>query len=73
MSVEDESCLGPNHQLVSLRVSVARIAQALGVDNELHVTGEGFSGLTNKAQAQAKGWNDLAARCTEAAATRRSD
>ena len=50
-------------ELQTLRVSVARIAQSLGVDNELRVTGNGYAELCNKARANERGWNNLAGEC----------
>lgn len=50
-SVEDE--------LWTLRTGVARIAQALGVDNQLEVGGKAFNELFDLAKQQGRGWNDL--------------
>lgn len=52
--------------LTLLRVSVARIAQAAGVDNALQVTGRPYKSLCVLARTREDGWNDLAGRCVEA-------
>jgi len=55
------------NELTTLRISVARVAQAMGVDNDLRVTGAAYEALRDKAQTQERGWNDLAGRCHEKA------
>lgn len=55
------------HELAILRVSVARIAQALEVDNELQIAGNSYSGLYDKASCLEMGWNDLAGACCDEA------
>jgi hypothetical protein len=50
-------------ELESLRVSVARVAQSLQVDNYLHVTDKGYGALCALAKEQERGWNDLAGLC----------
>jgi hypothetical protein len=52
-------------ELVILRISMARIAQAIGADNSLNVTDLGYSGLHRLAATQDRGWNDLAGRIHE--------
>ena len=52
--------------LRNLRVSVARIAQILDVDNDqLGVTGADYTLLCELAEQRECGWNDLAGRCVE--------
>lgn len=51
-------------ELESLRISVARIAQVLGVDNRLRVTDAPYEELMERAKA-GRGWNELAALCAE--------
>lgn len=46
-------------ELVSLRMAVARIAQDLGVDNELQITGDKTLVLCTKAWNVNDGWRDL--------------
>jgi hypothetical protein len=53
------------NELQTLRVSLARIAQAAGVDNDLHVTGVPYEGLRLLAESRERGWNDLAGRVAE--------
>ena len=50
-------------ELESLRVSMARVAQSLQVDNYLCVTDEGYSALCVLAKERERGWNDLACLC----------
>lgn len=55
-------------ELVALRVSVGRIAQASHVDNELGVgVITSIGSLRALAMDKDRGWNDLAGRCVEAA------
>lgn len=51
--------------LIALRVSVARIAQKVGVDNELCVTDADYADLVQRARQIDEGWNDLAGRVVE--------
>ena len=48
-----------------LRVSVARIAQALGVDNDLKIAKDGYAELCHKAINVEVGWNNLAGLCAD--------
>lgn len=47
-------------ELHTLRVSVARVAQSMGIDNHLGVTGKTFAELCVLAQRD-RGWNALCA------------
>ena len=47
-------------ELVKLRVSMARLAQAAEVDNNLRVTDKNYDDLIRLAQTQERGWNHLA-------------
>jgi hypothetical protein len=51
-------------ELITLRVSVARVAQSMGIDNHLGVTGKVFEELCALAQRD-RGWNDLCGRIQE--------
>lgn len=51
--------------IVTLRVSVARVAQSLNVDNELEVTGKSYEELVALAETEEHGWNNLCALCVE--------
>jgi hypothetical protein len=53
-------------ELIALRISIARIAQSLGVDNELKVTGKAYEQLVQLAQSQDRGWNSLACLANDA-------
>lgn len=55
----------PDIELIKLRISVARIAQVLGVDNKLEVTDKTAAELTIKAISDQRGWNDLAGLCVD--------
>jgi hypothetical protein len=50
-------------ELRALRVSMARVAQALRVDNALRVKDKEYSELYALAGTQERGWNDLACLC----------
>lgn len=52
-------------ELITLRISVARIAQALGLDNDLSITDKNYSHLAALAEHRDRGWNDLAGRIFE--------
>lgn len=52
-------------ELVVLRISLARIAQTLGMDNELKVCALGYAGLHRQANTVERGWNDLACLIVE--------
>lgn len=52
-------------ELITLRISVARIAQALGLDNDLSITDKNYSHLEALAEHRDRGWNDLAGRIFE--------
>ena len=53
-----------SNQTICLRVSIARIAQAMGVDiPHLKITGKGFSELVELADRENSGWNVLATEC----------
>ena len=52
-------CRPAQEELEILRTSVARIAQAVGVDNELQVKDQCFPELSQTAKKD-RGWNDLA-------------
>lgn len=54
-----------NEELTTLRVSVARLAQALKVDNQLQVTGKPYEELCELARTQERGWNGLVLECIE--------
>lgn len=55
-------------ELVSLRVSLARIAQRLGVEtDDLRVRGKDYNELSILAVFQERGWNRLAEACAEKA------
>jgi hypothetical protein len=55
-------------ELETLRVSLARVAQALGVNGrQLDVLGKVYEELANMAETQERGWNDLAGACVERA------
>lgn len=56
-----------NPELIKLRISIARVAQAHGVDNHLNVTGLSYEQLHRLAEMQPRGWNDLARLCAEQA------
>jgi hypothetical protein len=47
-------------ELTSLRVSMARIAQVIGVDTSLGVKDKNYSELHALAATQERGWNHLA-------------
>jgi hypothetical protein len=47
-------------ELETLRVSVARIAQVVGVDTGLQVKDKGYAELNALAVTQERGWNHLA-------------
>jgi hypothetical protein len=49
-------------ELESLRLSVARIAQVLGIEDEVLLTDPMLSAHTKE-----RGWNDLAGQCVEKA------
>lgn len=51
-------------ELHTLRVSVARVAQSMGIDNHLGVTGKAYEELHALAQRD-RGWNDLCGRIQE--------
>ena len=58
------------HELMKLRVSLARIAQAMGLDHEIPTHGESgddFTGLCERASNATSGWNRLAACITDKA------
>lgn len=52
-------------ELHTLRISVARIAQSMGIDNHLQVTGKNYAELANLASTQKRGWNALCAQAME--------
>lgn len=52
-------------ELTSLRVSVARLAQVLKVDNALQVTGKTYEQLVELAETKERGWNGLVLECIE--------
>ena len=53
-------------ELLSLRVAVARIAQALRVEtNQLKVRGKPYEELYLLAEFNERGWNYLAGECVE--------
>lgn len=47
--------------LHTLRISVARVAQSMGIDNHLRVTGKTYAELAILAITQERGWNALCA------------
>jgi len=49
------------NELTKLRVSIARIAQTIGIDNALGVRGLDYAALVVLAEDTNRGWNDLAA------------
>lgn len=51
-------------ELVKLRVSLARIAQAAGADNELKVAGKSYEELVTLARYEERGWHGLARAIT---------
>ena len=51
-----------DEELVMLRISVARLAQAMGVDNSLQVANGSYEQLFTIAKTQQRGWNDLVGR-----------
>lgn len=57
--------MASSSDLIALRVSVARIAQALGVDNALRIQGDAYEALVAKATRRDRGWNELAGLCVE--------
>lgn len=57
----------PRTELVILRISLARVAQAHGVDNNLGVLGKTYEELYALASTEERGWNDLARLCAEQA------
>lgn len=48
-------------ELVKLRVAVARVAQAIEVDNKLGVTGKNYNQLYEIASEKERGWHSLCA------------
>lgn len=54
-------------ELESLRISLARIAQALGAGEALPVKDTPYEQLAQLAGTQERGWNSLAAECVERA------
>jgi len=50
-------------ELIALRISMARVAQSLGVDNVLNISEDGYPELYRKASTIERGWNDLAFHC----------
>lgn len=54
-------------ELEALRISMARIAQALGVESTLATKDAPFEQLVQLASKQERGWNALAAECVERA------
>jgi len=53
-------------ELIFLRVSVARIAQAAGIETrKLPVLGKGTRAQFTMARTRPEGWNDLSARIAE--------
>jgi hypothetical protein len=55
-------------ELISLRVSVARIAQVLSVEtDQLKVRGKAYEELILLAEFNERGWNSLAGECAEKA------
>lgn len=51
-------------KLEALRISVGRIAQALGLsDTSISVVARGYEELAAQAKGNERGWNDLAAAC----------
>jgi len=58
--------MNDRQKLETLRISVARIAQALNVTGtSLNVTGLGYSDLDVLAGCNENGWNELASACVE--------
>lgn len=55
--------LASRKEVIALRVSIARLAQTLGVDSELRVTGRSYHQLHGIAASEERGWNRLVARC----------
>ena len=56
-----------NYELIALRISLARIAQAVGVEHPgLPVRGKGYSGLYLMARDNSTGWNTLASMVKDA-------
>jgi hypothetical protein len=55
----------PEVELATLRVSLARVAQILGVDNQIGVTGKNYQMLCVDAVKIDRGWNNLAAVCMD--------
>lgn len=51
--------------LHTLRISVARLAQSMGIDNHLQVTGKTYAELAILAINQERGWNELCSRAME--------
>jgi hypothetical protein len=61
-----DALLRMNGELRTLRVSLARIAQAMNVQtDQVPVTGLNYAHLHTLATEQDRGWNDLAAACVE--------
>ena len=51
--------------LHTLRISVARVAQSMGVDNHLKVTSKNYAELAILAITEERGWNSLCAYIQE--------
>lgn len=64
--VSDMVAMPDLQETIALRISIARIAQSLGVDNELRVTGKPYEELAQLAQSQDRGWNSLACLANDA-------
>lgn len=55
-------------ELTTLRISLARIAQALSVETDrLKVRGKPYEDLSMLAESNERGWNELAGECANAA------
>lgn len=57
------------NQLLQLRFNLARIAQELGYDNELKITGCTHAELIIKSIRETEGWLELSQLCLEAVET----
>lgn len=51
--------------LHTLRISIARVAQSMGIDNHLGVTGRPYEELAALAMTEERGWNALCAQAID--------
>lgn len=64
--------MSDREELITLRVSVARVAQALNINGRtLKVLGQNYHELRSLAAHNERGWNDLAGACVSEADTLR--